>query len=55
MLVRTGHRVRWAAVLVLLAGWFVSLMLDVGGGLANLLLAAAIVVLFYELLAAEPR
>jgi len=52
---RFGRRVRWAAVSVLLGAWFLSLMLDLGGGLSNLLLVLGIVVLFYELLAAEPR
>jgi len=52
---RFGRRVRWAAVSVLLGAWFLSLMLDLGGGLGNLLLVLGIVVLFYELLAAEPR
>lgn len=54
MLARLGHRVRWTAVWLFLAAWFLTLMLDVGGGLANLLLVLAVVVLLYELLAAEP-
>jgi hypothetical protein len=53
MLPRFGHRVRWLVVWLFLAAWFLSLMLDLGGGLANLLLVLAIVVLFYELLAAD--
>jgi hypothetical protein len=53
MAVRFGHRVRWMAVWALLAAWFISLMLDLGGGLGNLLLVLAVVVLFYELLAAD--
>lgn len=54
MLVRTAHRIRWTLVWVLLAAWFFALMLDVGGGAANLLLLLAIAVLVYELLAADP-
>jgi hypothetical protein len=55
MLARTGHRARWIAVWVLLLIWFVWLMLDVGGGLANLVLVLAVVVLFYELLAVDRK
>lgn len=54
MLVRLGHRARWTAVWLLLATWFVGLMLGVGGGLPNLLLVLALVVLLYELLAVDP-
>jgi hypothetical protein len=53
MLVRTGHRVRWIVVWAFLAAWFVSLMLDLGGGLGNVLLVLAAVVLLYELLAVD--
>ena len=53
MLARYGHRARWTAVWVLLLVWFVSLMLDLAGGLANLVLVLAVVVLFYELLAVD--
>ena len=53
MLARTGHRIRWAAVWLFLAGWFVSLMFDLGGGLGNVLLVLAAVVLLYELLAVD--
>ena len=53
MLVRSAHRARWTLVWVLLAVWFLSLMLDLGGGLANLVLVLAVVVLFYELLAVD--
>lgn len=56
MLSGFGHRARWTAVWVLLAVWFVALMLELGAGLANLLLVLAVVVLFYELLAVDrPR
>ncbi len=53
MLARTGHRARWIAVWAFLAAWFVSLMLDLGGGLGNVLLVLAAVVLLYELLAVD--
>jgi len=53
MLVAFGHRVRWMAVFVFLAGWAFSLMFDWGGGLGNLLLVLATVTLLYELLAKE--
>ncbi len=36
-----------------IAAWFVTLMLDIGGGVGSLLLVLAVVVLFYELLAAD--
>lgn len=48
---RLGHRIRWAAVALLFGAWFVALM--TGGGLANVLLAAAIVALLYQLLAVD--
>ena len=54
MLVRLGHRARWTAIWVLVAAWFLALVVGTGGGLPNLLLVLAIVVLFYELLAADP-
>ena len=53
MLVHGAHRVRWITVWVFLAAWFVTLMLDLGGGLGNVLLVLAAVVLFYELLAVD--
>ncbi len=53
MLTRSGHRTRWIAVWVLLAIWFVALMTGLGGGLANLFLVFAVVVLLYELLALD--
>ena len=52
---RIGHRVRWIAVWTALALWFVSIMLGLGGNAVHLLLVVVIVVLLYELLAAEPR
>jgi uncharacterized membrane protein SpoIIM required for sporulation len=54
MIVRAAHRVRWTAVWVLLAAWFLGLMLGVGGAGLNLLLGLALAVLVYELLAVDP-
>ena len=39
----------WGLLLV----WFGSLVFDLGGGLGNLALVLAVVVLFYELLAVD--
>lgn len=44
---------RWALVWTLLAAWLVALVLDLGGGAANVLVVVAVAVLFYELLAAD--
>jgi len=46
----TGHRIRWTAVWVLVAAWFVALALNVAGNLVHLLLLGAIGILVYELL-----
>jgi len=54
MLARIGHRARWTVVWVLLAVWFIALMLGIGGGSPNLLLILALAVLVYELLAVDP-
>lgn len=54
MMVRVAHSVRWTAVWVLLAAWFLGLMLNVGGAAGNLLLVLALALLIYELLAADP-
>jgi hypothetical protein len=54
MFVRAAHRVRWTAVWLLLAAWFVALTLNIGGAAGNLLLVLAVAVLIYELLAADP-
>ncbi len=53
MVARFGHRTRWMAVWILLAIWFIALMTGLGGGLANLFLVFAVVVLLYELLAVD--
>ncbi len=51
---RLGHRVRWALVWTLLLLWVASLVVNVGGAAANVLLVLGLVLLFYELLAADP-
>ena len=48
-----GRRIRWMAVAILVAAWFVGLAVDVGGNGVHLLLAAAIGILLYELLAVD--
>ena len=48
-----GRRLRWMCVVVLVAAWFVALALDVGGNGVHLLLAAAVAVLLYELVALD--
>ena len=50
---RFGHRVRWTTAWLLLAIWFVTLMLDVGAGIANLLLVLGLGLVVYELLAVD--
>ncbi|MBU6422535.1 MAG: hypothetical protein KGJ98_03940 [Chloroflexota bacterium] len=50
---RLGHRVRWSIVWVLLAAWLVALVFGLGGGAANAVLVVALLVLSYELLAAD--
>jgi hypothetical protein len=48
-----GRRLRWIGVVALVAAWFVALALDVGGNGVHLLLAAAVAVLLYELVALD--
>ena len=48
-----GRRLRWISVVALIAAWFVALALDVGGNGVHLLLAAAVGVLLYELVALD--
>ena len=56
MTARIGHRIRWVAVWTAIAAWFAALALDLGGNAVHLLLVAAIILLFYELLAEDaPR
>jgi Family of unknown function (DUF5670) len=47
-----GHRIRWTLVVLLVLAWFVALAMNVAGNGVHLLLAAAVAVLLYELLAA---
>ncbi len=53
MSVAMGRRLRWMAVALLVAAWFVALAVDVGGNGVHLLLAAAVVILLYELAAID--
>ena len=53
MTIATGHRVRWTAVWVLVAAWFVAQAANVGGNAMHLVLLVAIGLLVYELLAED--
>ena len=53
MSMATGHRLRWIAIWVLIAAWFVALALNLAGNLVHLLLLSAIALLVYELLIPE--
>ncbi|HVD51348.1 MAG TPA: DUF5670 family protein [Candidatus Udaeobacter sp.] len=53
MTIATGHRVRWTAVWVLVAAWFVAQAANVGGNAVHLVLLVAIGLLVYELLAED--
>ena len=53
MSMAAGHRVRWIAIWVLIAAWFVALARNIGGNGAHLLLLVAIGLLVYELLIPE--
>jgi hypothetical protein len=48
-----GRRIRWLAVIVLVLAWFVALAVDVGGNGVHLLLAGAVAILLYELVALD--
>jgi hypothetical protein len=48
-----GRRIRWIVAVLLVASWFVGLAMDVPGNGVHLLLAAAVGVLLYELLALD--
>src|SRR5438034_5003466 len=52
--IATGHRLRWTAVWVLVAAWFVAQAANFGGNAVHLVLLVAIGLLVYELLAADP-
>ena len=53
MSMAAGHRLRWIAIWVLIAAWFVALALNLAGNLVHLLLLSAIALLVYELLIPE--
>jgi hypothetical protein len=53
MSIALGRRLRWIAVVLLVAAWFVALAVDVGGNGVHLLLAAAVGILLYELVAVD--
>ena len=53
MSIALGRRLRWILVVILVAAWFVALAIDVGGNGVHLLLAAAVGILLYELVALD--
>jgi Family of unknown function (DUF5670) len=53
MTVATGHRLRWTAVWVLVAAWFVAQAANLGGNAVHLVLLVAIGLVVYELLAED--
>ncbi len=53
MTIALGRRARWIVVAAFVAAWFVALAVDVGGNGVHLLLAAAVGVLLYELVAVD--
>jgi branched-subunit amino acid transport protein AzlD len=53
MSIALGRRIRWALVAILVAAWFAALAVDVGGNGVHLLLAGAVAILLYELVAVE--
>ena len=48
-----GRRIRWTLVFFLVLAWFAALAVNVGGNGVHLLLAAAVALLLYELVAVE--
>ena len=52
--IATGHRLRWTAVWVLVAAWFVAQAANFAGNAVHLVLLVAIGILVYELLAEDP-
>ena len=48
-----GRRIRWTLAFLLVAGWFVALAMDASGSGVHLLLAAAVAILLYELVALD--
>ena len=53
MSIALGRRIRWTAVVLLVAAWFAALAVDVGGNGVHLLLAGAVAILLYELAALD--
>ena len=53
MSIALGRRLRWTAVALLVVAWFVALAVDVGGNGVHLLLAAAVLILLYELVSVD--
>jgi hypothetical protein len=53
MSIALGRRIRWMLAVLLVAGWFVALAMNVAGNGVHLLLAAAVAVLLYELIALD--
>ena len=53
MSIALGRRIRWIVVAILVAVWFVALAVNLGGNGVHLLLAAAVGVLLYELVAVD--
>ena len=53
MSIAWGRRIRWIVVAGLVAAWFVALAVDVGGNGVHLLLAGAVAILLYELVAVD--
>ena len=54
MSIATGHRIRWFAIWILVGFWFVGLAFRWLGDWLHAVLALAIVLVVYELLAPEP-
>lgn len=53
MTVALGHRIRWVLTFLLVTAWFVALAMNVPGNGVHLLLALAVAVLLYELVALD--
>ncbi len=53
MSIAFGRRLRWILVFVLVIAWFAALAVDVGGNGVHLLLAGAVAILLYELVALD--
>jgi hypothetical protein len=53
MTVAMGHRLRWTAVWVMVAAWFVAQAANLGGNAVHLILLVAIGLVVYELLAED--